>query len=239
MPPERRRDSEACTAFTAFWARSRVVSRCSPATCSPACRESSTSAAAAAAMSAIGLPANSSLSAILPMSAIELGAAEALEELVGDPVQRVELEDLQDEDRPGEQRGQRQTHHHHLHQRLGVDEHFPGAEVAGVRAADPGGRGLIRGSGGSVRRRRRSWRGRRSSRGGVLRKGRRRRHQRERADECENWSGSFRVKHRFASSCLVLLALGPEGIVARGACPPVMVEAWRDIAVGDLAKPEP
>ena len=47
------------------------------------------------------------------------------------------------------------------------------------------------------------------------------------------------MKHLVASSCLVLLALGPEGIVARGACPPVMVEVWRDIAVGDLAEPEP
>ena len=71
IPPESRRESEACTAFTALWARMMVVSRCSPATCSPAWRESSTSAAAAAHMSASGLPANSSASADLPMSAID------------------------------------------------------------------------------------------------------------------------------------------------------------------------
>src|SRR5665213_1576242 len=72
MPPDRRRARDDCTAPIAVEARVIVESRCSPDTCRPACRESSTSEAAEAAMSAMGLPAKSSDSAILPMSLIDL-----------------------------------------------------------------------------------------------------------------------------------------------------------------------
>ena len=166
MPPERRRASEACTALTAFWARSMVLSRCSPATCSPAWRESSTSADGGGAH--VGQRVAGELLGLGDLAHVgdRLGGAEGLEELVGDPVQRVELEDLQDEDRPGEQRGRRQADHHDLHQRLGVDEHFPRTEVTGVGAADPGGGGVGGGCGVGRRRRGRRRRGRRRSGGG-------------------------------------------------------------------------
>ena len=142
------------------------------------------------------------------MSLIDLACAEGFEEAVGDPAHRGELEDLQDQDGPGEQRADQQADHDDLNQHLCVHEHFERAEVTGVLAAyvlrGGVGRGRVAGRG-----RRRGWSGGGWGRGRgggwrrVLRHRRRSCHQRQGADEGEKGSGFLGVKHRFASSCLV------------------------------------
>ncbi len=154
------------------------------------------------------LPANSSDSGDLAHVGDRLGAAEGFEELVGDPVHRVELEDLQDEDRPGQQRTDNQPDHHDLNEDLGVHEHFPWAEVSGVGAAYLGGcrvgrsRTVAAAAGAGAAAAGARGGGRRRGRR-VLRYRRRSCQQRERADQGQKGGGSFCVKHRFASSCLV------------------------------------
>ncbi len=207
MPLESRRDSDDCTAATALWTRMMVLSRCSPATCSPAWRESSTSAAAAAAMSATGLPANSSDSAILPMSLIDLAPRQVSRNRLvirfielNSKILRMRIvhESSEQTSRPTI------TTLTSISASMNISNgpRWPalapptlvGVESGEAVEASAGAAAGVAAAGAAAAG---------AGVASILRHRRRSCQQRERADQGEKGGGSFCVKHRFASSCLV------------------------------------
>ena len=155
------------------------------------------------------------------MSVIDLAPRKASRKLSDDAVQAAELEELDDQERPGEDRAGQQADHHDLHDQVGVHEHADRRELAVGAAADlhafgawPGraasaGGGGVRGRGAGRRGRRRAAAGAEAA-GAVWAKAGALAISAEGAEEGDE-GGFVCCRASVASSCLVLERVGQNG----------------------------
>jgi hypothetical protein len=112
-----------------------VELRCSPETCRPAWRDSWISWEAAAGHVGERVAFELFLGRDLAHVLDRAGAAEGFDELVGRAVQAGELEQLDDQQRPGEHGREQQAEHHDLNDPARFHEHGDRGDAAAAMAA--------------------------------------------------------------------------------------------------------